>query len=130
MAVQLREHHIEVAEDGLAESLRGVIEVPGRGLLLGMWQATRCIGIAYVSLVWTLEHGGHSAWLEEFYLDPEFRGQGLGTRFLLAIEAACLADGCAAVDLEIDADHERVRSLYERHGYSALPRRRMSKVLA
>ena len=39
------------------------------------------------------------------------------------------AAGCASLDLEIDAAHERVRSLYERQGFTALPRSRVVKKL-
>lgn len=129
IAVQLREHHIDIAEDRLEVALRGVIAAPHRGFLLGMWLDGGCVGVAYVSLVWTLEHGGHSAWLEEFYVDPGLRGRGHGTALLRAVEAECRAHGCAAIDLEIDSGNERVRTLYQRHGFSALTRRRLVKPL-
>lgn len=87
------------------------------------------VGAAYVSYVWALEHGGHSGWLEELYVEPAHRGTGLGTTLLDAVLAQCAADGCAALDLEIDADHERVRPLYRRRGFAELPRRRMVKRL-
>ena len=35
-----------------------------------------------------------------------------------------------ALDLEIDAGHERVRSLYGRHGFEELPRRRLVRRLS
>ncbi|HWM29431.1 MAG TPA: GNAT family N-acetyltransferase, partial [Woeseiaceae bacterium] len=82
-----------------------------------------------VSFVWALEHGGFSAWLEELYVEPELRAGGIGTSLLHAVLAECGSLGCAALDLEIDADHERVRGLYERNGFTALPRRRVVKRL-
>lgn len=129
LSIHLREHHVEISGAELGAAVRGVIEDPGRGLILVVYLDRRCAGVAYVSFVWTLEHGGRSAWLEELYVDPEFRNAGIGTDLLRAVLTECESFGCAALDLEIDADHERVRSLYERHGFEALPRRRLVKRL-
>jgi GNAT superfamily N-acetyltransferase len=129
LSTQLREHHIEISEAGLDAAVRGVIENPERGLFLVAYLDRRCAGVAYVSFVWTLEHGGFSAWLEELYVEPELRAGGIGTALLHAVLAECESLGCGALDLEIDADHERVRGLYERHGFTALPRRRVARRL-
>jgi GNAT superfamily N-acetyltransferase len=129
LSIHLREHHVEVSEPELGAAVRGVIQDPGRGLILVVYLDRRCAGVAYVSFVWTLEHSGRSAWLEELYVDPEFRNAGIGTDLLRAVLTECESFGCAALDLEIDADHERARSLYERHGFEALPRRRLVKRL-
>lgn len=129
LAVQLSEHQIELDSGRLEAAVRGVMEDPTRGFFMVLQVGTRTVGAAYVSFVWALEHGGHSAWLEEIFIDPAYRESGLGTRFLQAVMAECAARGCAALDLEIDAAHERVRSLYRRHGFEELPRRRLVRRL-
>ncbi|MBL8201244.1 MAG: GNAT family N-acetyltransferase [Chromatiales bacterium] len=129
LAVQLGGHGIAITDDGLASAIDGVLEVPKRGFFLVALRDGACIGVAYVSFIWALEHGGHAGWLEELYVMPEHRGGGVGTRLLEAVIAAAEGAGCAALDLEIDSAHERVRSLYERHGFTALPRSRVVKKL-
>ena len=129
LAVQLTEHHIDISGEKLANSIRGVLDVPRRGFFLVVLRDSVCIGVAYVSFIWALEHGGHAGWLEELYVVPEHRIGGVGTQLLKAIIAAAEASGCAALDLEIDSNHERVRSLYERQGFTALPRSRVVKKL-
>lgn len=129
LAVQLAEHHIDISDDDLAAAIQGVIDVPKRGFFLLALQDGHCIGVAYVSFVWALEHGGQAGWLEELYVAPEHRSGGVGTALLEGVLATAAASGCAALDLEIDADHERVRSLYARHGFTALPRSRVVKKL-
>jgi GNAT superfamily N-acetyltransferase len=129
LAVQLAEHHVDIASDALANSVAGVLDVPRRGFFLVATCDGACIGVAYVSFIWALEHGGQAGWLEELYVVPEHRTGGVGTQLLEAVIAAALAAGCAALDLEIDSDHERVRSLYARHGFTALPRSRVVKKL-
>ncbi len=129
LAVQLAEHHIDISAEELASSIHGVLDVPRRGFFLVALRDGLCIGVAYVSFIWALEHGGQAGWLEEIYVVPEHRTGGVGTQLLEAVIAAATASGCAALDLEIDQDHERVRSLYDRHGFSPLPRSRVVKRL-
>lgn len=129
LAVQLAEHRVSLPSERLVAAARGVLEDPRRGFFLVAWQGGHCIGVAYASFVWALEHGGHSAWLEELYVAPEARGGGTGTALLEAVIAACQAQGCAALDLEIDVAHDRVRSLYVRHGFDELSRGRIVRQL-
>ena len=129
LAVQLAEHHIDISAEALANAIHGVLDVPRRGFFLVALRDGLCIGVAYVSFIWALEHGGQAGWLEELYVVPEHRTGGVGTQLLEAVIAAATASGCAALDLEIDRDHERVRSLYERQGFSQLPRSRVVKRL-
>lgn len=129
LAAQLAEHHVPIAGEALATAVAGVIDVPERGFFLVALRDDALIGAAYVSFIWALEHGGHAGWLEELYVVPGERQGGVGTRLLEAAIAAAEAAGCAALDLEIDADHDRVRSLYARHGFTALPRGRVVRKL-
>lgn len=130
LAIQLREHRIELEPARLEATFQGVLADPSRGLFLVLELDGRRIGAAYVSFIWALEHGGQSAWLEELYVEPACRGTGLGTAFLQEVLDECAARGCAALDLEIDVEHERVRSLYLRNGFDELPRGRMVRRLA
>lgn len=129
LAVQLREHRIELDPARLEAAFQGVLADSSRGLFLVLELDGRSIGAAYVSFVWALEHGGKSAWLEELYVEPDCREAGLGTAFLQKVLDECAARGCAALDLEIDVDHERVRSLYLRNGFDELPRGRLVRRL-
>jgi len=129
LAAQLAEHDIAISADRLAGAIDGVIEVPRRGFFLVAQRDGASIGVAYVSFIWALEHGGHAGWLEELYVAPDHRQGGVGTLLLEAVIAAAAAAGCAALDLEIDSAHERVRSLYLRAGFTALPRSRVVKTL-
>ena len=65
-----------------------------------------------------------AAWLEELYVVPEDRGQGVGEALLQAALDGVQARGCAAVDLEVDEAHQRAEHLYHRNGFVRLPRTR------
>jgi GNAT superfamily N-acetyltransferase len=82
------------------------------------------VGVAAVTFTRGLEHGGRSAWLEELYVEPSMRSGGIGTALIQAAFDVALAGGAVAMDLEVDAEHERAARLYARVGFRTLPRTR------
>ena len=82
------------------------------------------VGIAAMSFILTLEHGGLGAWLEELYVKPKYRDRGIGAKLVDAACAVATAQGARAVDLEVEAGHERAHHLYERCGFRRHARQR------
>ena len=124
LVAQLREHRIRTPRARLARAVDGVLGDPQRGRLLVATIGGRAIGLAALSFVWPLEHGGRSAWLEELYVEPSHRGRGIGRALLRAACRVAARAGAAAVDLEVDAAHRRAARLYAREGFRPLPRAR------
>ena len=108
----------------LTAAARGMLERPQRGQFLLALDGDTPVGFAALSYLWTLERGGRAAWLDELYVVPERRQGGIGAALLDAAIAAARAGGALAVDLEIEAGHDRVASLYRRNGFTALSRQR------
>ena len=129
LAVQLDEHGMGMSREAVAQALHGIVTRPDRGRVLVARKDGVAVGFVVMPFTWTVEHGGLSAWLDELYVIPELRGHGVGTTLLLAAIEIARADGCIAMDLEVDADHTRVESLYVRHGFRPLPRQRFARRL-
>jgi GNAT superfamily N-acetyltransferase len=129
LAAQLDEHGMGMPQQVLEEALSGIVTRPERGRVFAAWAGDPVVGVAVMPYTWTVEHGGRCAWLDELYVLPEMRGRGVGTRLLAAAMALAREDGCLAMDLEVDVDHARVETLYLRHGFRSLPRRRFSRRL-
>lgn len=130
LVTQLREHHVDLADAAIVAAAEGTLLRPQRGRFLLAIEAGRLVGFAALSFLWTLEHGGWAAWLDELYVVPERRGDGVGARLLAAAVDLARAIGAKAVDLEIEADHQRAAGLYRRHGFAPLTRSRWSLHLA
>jgi len=130
LLAQLREHAIDVPPQALARSVRGVLRHPRRGAILVAARRGQIVGVAALSFVWPLEHGGRSSWLEELYVEPGERRRGIGRRLLRAACAAAAERGALAVDLEVDAGHARAARLYAREGFRKLPRTRWVRSLS
>jgi GNAT superfamily N-acetyltransferase len=122
LAAQLDEHAIPFAPERLAESVAGALADNGRALILVARAAGRPVGVAYFSFQWVLDRGGTVLWLEELYVRPDCRGQGIGSRLLRATLDVARQRGCRSVELEVEASHARAAHLYRRAGFRPLER--------
>jgi GNAT superfamily N-acetyltransferase len=129
LGAQLDEHAIEIDADALGRAVDGVFADPGRGRLLIARLDGEPVGVAYLSYLWTLEHGGKSAWLDELYVVPARREHGIGTKLLQAVYGQATQDGCLALDLEVEVSHARAARLYAREGFRPHQRARWVRAL-
>jgi GNAT superfamily N-acetyltransferase len=127
---QLGEHGIDASAERLARVLEDAVANPARGFLSRALISGRIVGVAYVATILSAEHCGSVAWLEELYVIPDHRSRGIGTALVSAVIEQARETGSVAVDLEIDADHSRVASLYQRLGFRPLQRSRWLKELS
>ena len=67
--------------------------------------------------VFSLEHLGLTAEIDELYVLPERRGQGVGQALLKTAESAFLYAGCTNVSLQLSHGNEFARRFYHRQGY-------------
>jgi GNAT superfamily N-acetyltransferase len=129
LVAQLREHDIDTPEPEVAYAVDGMLRHPGRGRILVATVGGPPIGVAWLSSTWTLEHGGRSMWLEELYVEPARRGQGIGRQLLREALRVATGIGATAVDLEVETSHERAARLYAREGFRRHDRTRWVRAL-
>ena len=111
---QLQEHDIVLTDQALQRATQGLIEDHKLGRILTARLDRELVGVAVISFLWTLEHGGPAAWLDEVYVEPSRRGEGIGRKLVEAAMQVARDSGCIALDLEVDAGHEAAERLYER----------------
>jgi GNAT superfamily N-acetyltransferase len=85
------------------------------------------IGYIILTLGYSLEYSGRDAFIDEFYIYPQHRGRGIGTKTLAFIEDACRALGVRALHLEVDLKNPDAQRLYHRVGYQRHERFLMTK---
>jgi GNAT superfamily N-acetyltransferase len=129
LLAQLRDHGIATSDKDVVATVDALLPRTHRARFLVAVEGGRTVGVAAMSFGWPVEHAGRGAWLEELYVRPEARGRGTGTRLLEAALDLARAQGVRAVDLEIERGHQRVASLYLRHGFRPLERARWVKPL-
>jgi ribosomal protein S18 acetylase RimI-like enzyme len=74
-------------------------------------------------VMFSIEHGDFEqdatrGIVENLYVRPEFRGQGIGSQLLAAAEQRLRDHGADAVALNVMADNEDARRFYRDHGYT------------
>jgi len=124
MQEQFRSHDILVEENTLITSMMELLRRDDLGFFLIAWEEKKALGFAAVSYAWTLEHGGKSAWLDELYVVPERRREGIGGALIDQVIRDARKEKCHAIDLEVDSDHIEAGILYERKGFMQLSRKR------
>ncbi|HEV7609185.1 MAG TPA: GNAT family N-acetyltransferase [Steroidobacteraceae bacterium] len=67
--------------------------------------------------VFSLEHQGMTAEIDEFFVLPPHRGLGLGGQMLAAAEAHFRIEGCTNVSLQLGRRNEAARKFYRRNGF-------------
>lgn len=129
LVAQLRGLGLDADEAATRELVDMLAERPRRARFVVAECDGRLIGVAALVFSTPIEFGAPAVWLEELYIEPAWRGQSIGTRLLAAAERVAADAGAVAVDLEVDDHHPRAQSLYERAGYTPLPRRHWVKRL-
>ena len=82
--------------------------------------AEKPCGFALLSQKYSHEAGGIELWLEELYLRPEARGQGMGSEFFAYLSALAPSLNAKRLRLEVEEENFRARKLYERMGFVPL----------
>lgn len=124
------------AEDGHALDAageRGVRQAALGDPLVRAWFLVldgKRVGYAALTLGFSIMHGGRDAFIDDIYVEPTMRGNGIGTRAMALLEAEAQALGVQTLHLEVETENRRATALYEARGYEASPRRLMSKKLA
>ena len=127
--MQMREHGVRSSREILRAALTVLGAAPEQGFVLSAVCKHATVGVAYAARILSLEHGGWSGWLEELYVVPEWRGRGVGSELLAAVITGATERGWTALDLEVDANHERVIPLYQRHLFEPVNRTRFVRRL-
>lgn len=80
-------------------------------------EGTQAVGYLLEVFVFSLEHAGLTAEIDEFYLIPGARGSGAGSELLRLAEAEARRMGCANISLQVGISNDPARAFYQRHGY-------------
>jgi ribosomal protein S18 acetylase RimI-like enzyme len=101
----------------LAERVRSLLVTPATIAYLAGHPA---VGVALVTLRTNVWYPGPVALLDELYVAPERRGQGLGTAMIDLLLSDAREAGLSAIEINVDAGDVDAQRFYERHGFSGM----------
>lgn len=99
--------------------LMRLITESGRGEVWVAEAGGQLEGYLVLVYVLSLEHRGLMAEIDEFFVAPQSRAQGVGGRLLAAAEDALRRRGCVRVQLQLGVANTAAREFYARRGYGA-----------
>ncbi len=118
-------------ERGSAEApLRRLLGSPELGLIAVVERGDEVLGYGVLAWGFDLEYAGRDAFLTEFYLRPEVRGQGLAAVAMALLLAEAQRHAVAAVHLVVRHENAPALRVYEKAGFVAPGRLLLTKKLS
>ncbi|HVB08777.1 MAG TPA: GNAT family N-acetyltransferase [Bacillota bacterium] len=105
-------------------AMRRLLATPELGEI---WVAPGDAGYIVLTFGYSLEFGGRDAMIDEFFVRPEARGQGLGRAGLDQVVDWCRAEGVTAIHLEVESHNPDASRLYRRAGFADHDRHLMTR---
>ena len=78
----------------------------------------KVIGYGMLAKSFSTEFGGECIWIEDIYLEEEFRGQGRGSKFIQYVKEKYFDK---ILRIEAERDNERALETYKKQGFKELP---------
>jgi GNAT superfamily N-acetyltransferase len=97
--------------------LATLLSEPARG---GCWlveSGAQLQGYLLAVYLFSLEHGGLMAEIDEFFVAPQLRSTGVGSHLLAVAERYMAALGLRQIQLQLGVGNQRGRRFYEKHGF-------------
>lgn len=114
-------------EDRSRKAIQDLLADPDSG---GIWLIQvygSTAGYLVLTICFSLEFHGRFALLDEFFVEEQWRGQGIGSQALGFAEEQCRLRGLKALRLEVDRKNVRALELYRRRGFELHDRYLMTR---
>lgn len=102
--------------DVLAARLRGLLAGDDT---LAILAGTPAVAVALVTLRPNVWYAGQVALLDELYVVPRLRGQGIGSALIGELVSMSRARGIDLIEINVDEGDVDAQRFYERHRFSA-----------
>ncbi len=124
--------HEELPCDELSmrRNVKALIDGANLGQVLLIEADSKVIGYAIIVYFFSLEHGGLTALLDEFFILEECRSNGFGNVALNELFAFCENKGLSAVQLEVLNENAHAKNLYLKKGFEVRDRSLMVRPLS
>ncbi|MBL7962567.1 MAG: GNAT family N-acetyltransferase [Flavobacteriales bacterium] len=86
-------------------------------------------GYLVLAFGFSFEYGGRDAFIDEFHLEPEHRGKGVGTHVMAEVARLARELGVRTLHLEVEEHNLAGLRLYKRQGFEFRGRRLLSRPL-
>jgi ribosomal protein S18 acetylase RimI-like enzyme len=105
-------------EPTVREVLRKFLRSPDLGHAWVFFEEETPVGYIAMTFGYSFEYHGRDAFIDELYIEPQYRRQGIGRRAIQFVEERAREQGVNAIHLEVDQGNDPAAALYRRAGYN------------
>jgi len=116
-------------EPVVREVLRKFLASPDLGEAWVFLDRETPVGYIVLTFGYSFEFHGRDSFIDELYIEPQYRRQGIGRRAMQFVEERARELGVNAIHLEVDQGNDAAAELYRRAGYDDHARFLMTKWL-
>jgi ribosomal protein S18 acetylase RimI-like enzyme len=116
-------------EPVVREVLRKFLDSPELGQAWVFFESETPVGYIVLTFGYSFEYHGRDSFIDELYIEPQYRRQGIGRRAMQFVEERARELGVNAIHLEVYKGNDPAAELYRRAGYDDHSRFLMTKWL-
>ena len=116
-------------EPVVREVLRKFLASPDLGQAWVFLDRETPVGYIVLTFGYSFEFHGRDSFIDELYIEPQYRRKGIGRRAMQFVEERARELGVNAIHLEVDQGNDAAAELYRRAGYDDHARFLMTKWL-
>ena len=116
-------------EPTVCEVLRKLLASPDLGHVWVFFEEKTPVGYMALTYGYSFEYHGREAFIDELYIEPQYRRKGIGRRAMQFVEQHARELGVNAIHLEVDQGNDPAAAFYRRSGYDDHSRFLMTKRL-
>ena len=102
----------------VGSQLERLLSTPGLGAGWIAHQDDVAVGYLVAVYVFSLEHLGLTAEIDELFVVPSRRSSGIGAELLRVAESEFVRNGCTNVSLQLSRSNDAARRFYRRFGFT------------
>lgn len=122
MIQSLAHHHGDVASVSLAQLHRDLFVAPSWAKAFVADQDGQLVGYAIIQPLWRAQTGSRIVDLHHLYVDPDFRGVGIGTRLIKTAQSQARTLGASQLTVGTMPTNLAAQKFYQNLGMQAVPR--------
>lgn len=103
---------------------------PSLGRVWILCDASTDVGYLVLTLGYSMEYGGLSAFIDDFFVRAPYRGRGTGRSALAAVRRFAEDLGVRAIHLEVARDNDPAQALYRKAGFTGNDRQLLTLSLS
>lgn len=129
MGIFYKHEQIELNKNKNINVIKELINNSNFGNIILICLDGKTIGYLISTFGYSIEYGGKVVLIDEFYIQQEFRNQGIGTEALKYVEKKLKALGIKTIHLQVKNFNPSAKKLYLKNGFQEIDRVFMMKIL-